>query len=87
MPLSIAFITGGRHRRLARPTWRRARTAPIVPLYAAAAPYRTAIEVPQGQLARLGIATGTKVIDAADHALLTAGSGIERRSPRLSGGW
>jgi uncharacterized membrane protein (UPF0127 family) len=36
----------------------------VCPTYPAAGPYRIAIEVPQGGLARLGIVAGATVVDA-----------------------
>jgi len=64
MPLSIAFVSSDGD------IVSTADMAPCedrvgCPLYHAAAPYQTAIEVPQGQLDRLGITQGNKVTD--DH--------------------
>jgi uncharacterized membrane protein (UPF0127 family) len=64
MPLSIAFISSDGD------VISTTDMAPCAdregcPLYHAAGPYRTAIEVPQGNLDRLGIASGNKVTD--DH--------------------
>jgi uncharacterized membrane protein (UPF0127 family) len=62
MPLSIAFIASNGD------VVSTTDMAPCddtagCPLYRAAAPYRTAIEVPQGHLARLGIEPGANVTD------------------------
>jgi uncharacterized membrane protein (UPF0127 family) len=64
MPLSIAFISSSGD------VVSTTDMAPCAdrdgcPLYNAAAPYRIAIEVPQGHLGRLGIMSGNKVTD--DH--------------------
>jgi uncharacterized membrane protein (UPF0127 family) len=64
MPLSIAFIASNGD------VVSTTDMAPCddragCPLYSAARPYRIAIEVPQGQLGRLGIEPGAKVTDDA----------------------
>jgi uncharacterized membrane protein (UPF0127 family) len=64
MPLSIAFIASNGD------VVSTTDMAPCddvggCPLYSAAAPYRFAIEVPQGQLRHLGIEAGAKVTDDA----------------------
>ncbi len=64
MPLSIAFIASNGD--IVSTT----DMAPCddgagCPLYSAAAPYRFAIEVPQGHLGRLGIGPGAEVTDDA----------------------
>jgi uncharacterized membrane protein (UPF0127 family) len=64
MPLSIAFIASNGD------IVSTADMAPCddragCPLYSAAAPYRFAIEVPQGHLGRLGIGPGAEVTDDA----------------------
>ena len=64
MPLSIAFIAADGH------VVSTADMAPCedrdgCPLYAAAGPYRIAIEVPQGGLTRLGITPDATVVDEA----------------------
>ena len=63
MPLSIAYIDG------AGTIVSTVDMAPcgdlgVCPTYPAAGPYRIAIEVPQGGLARLGIVAGATVVDA-----------------------
>jgi uncharacterized membrane protein (UPF0127 family) len=62
MPLSIAFIAADGNV-VSTTDMAPCPDRPGCPLYSAAAPYRTAIEVPQGQLRRLGIDTGSKVVD------------------------
>jgi uncharacterized membrane protein (UPF0127 family) len=64
MPLSVAFVASDGH------VVSTADMAPCedragCPLYSAAAPYRIAIEVPQGRLGHLGIQRGAKVTDEA----------------------
>ncbi len=62
MPLSIAFMAAGGHV-LSTTDMAPCADRPGCPLYSAAAPYRTAIEVPQGQLQRLGIDKDATVVD------------------------
>jgi hypothetical protein len=64
MPLSIAFISSDGDV-VSTTDMAPCEDRAGCPLYHADAPYRTAIEVPQGQLGRLGIAPGNKVTD--DH--------------------
>jgi uncharacterized membrane protein (UPF0127 family) len=62
MPLSIAFVAAD-GKVISTTDMAPCADRPGCPLYSAAAPYRTAIEVPQGQLQHLGIDTGATVID------------------------
>lgn len=61
MPLSIAFIdrTGTV---MSTKDMKPCRDSPRCPSYLADRPYRSAIEVPRGGLARLGIARGSRVV-------------------------
>ncbi|HEV3225645.1 MAG TPA: DUF192 domain-containing protein [Acidimicrobiales bacterium] len=62
MPLSIAFVSSGGDL-VSTADMEPCADSPNCRNYPAAGPYRLAIEVPQGQLASLGIASGTKVTD------------------------
>jgi uncharacterized membrane protein (UPF0127 family) len=64
MPLSIAFIASDGSV-VSTTDMAPCEDRDGCPLYNAAGPYRLAIEVPQGQLARLGIEPGAKVTDDA----------------------
>ena len=64
MPLSIAFIASNGEV-LSTTDMAPCEDRDGCPLYGAPAPYHLAIEVPQGQLGRLGIQPGANVVDDA----------------------
>lgn len=61
MPLSIAYIDRA-GAVVSTQDMQPCRDSPRCPIYAPGRPYRSAIEVPQGGLARLGIAEGSRVV-------------------------
>lgn len=73
MPLSIAFFDA-KGRFVSATDMAPCGSSAKCPSYAAAGPYQYAIEVPQGQLASLGIGNGARI------DVVAAGSGVCRRA-------